>query len=72
MADVTSDGGARAGRGAEVREEEAGRRRRIAAWRAAVGIAGRRPGGGVHQDPRGRGATGDHMALTARVGGEGW
>ncbi|GGP95122.1 arylamine N-acetyltransferase family protein [Streptomyces roseolilacinus] len=28
--------------------------------------------GGVHQDPAGRGATGDHMALTVRVDGGDW
>ncbi|WP_031079523.1 arylamine N-acetyltransferase family protein [Streptomyces sp. NRRL S-118] len=28
--------------------------------------------GGVHQVPEGRGANGNHLALTVRVGGEGW
>ncbi|MFV2121483.1 arylamine N-acetyltransferase family protein [Streptomyces sp. Act-28] len=44
----------------------------FAALLEALGYDVTRHVGGVHQDPRGRGATGDHMALTARVGGEGW
>lgn len=44
----------------------------FAALLEALGYDVARHVGGVHQDPAGRGATGDHMALTVRVGGEGW
>ncbi|MET9428402.1 arylamine N-acetyltransferase [Streptomyces sp. NPDC003036] len=44
----------------------------FAALLEALGYDVTRHVAGVHEDPEGRGANGNHLALTVRVGGEGW
>ncbi|WP_149182179.1 arylamine N-acetyltransferase [Streptomyces sp. TRM49041] len=44
----------------------------FAALLKALGYDVTRHVGGVHMEPEGRGANGNHMALTVRVGGEAW